>query len=132
MITIRGLLACGFLFVLGGCASTPCVAPDKLSKDPPITCYYQLKVIKKHPDSIRGKVPNVLVIEYEDDYKHKDETIEFTKPKSEKSENEYTFRVSHFEKLSDLIVEGRTYEFMRVGNYPELGLGKEIVPKQAK
>lgn len=125
MIRIRGLLACSFLAVLVGCTDNPCSAPDKLSNDPNITCLYQIEVISKDADtnSVTGKVPNVLV--FYNKSEKKDEPFET--PKSTSSEDKYTFRVSHFEKLSDLIVTEHTYEFMRVGNYPEFGLGKEII-----
>lgn len=136
MITIRGLLAFSLLAVLGGCASTQCAAPTKLSSDPPITCLYQIQVtaIDSATNSVTGKVPNVLVIEVEDEYKYKykdltkDGTIEFPTPKSEKSEIQYTFSVNN----SASIVPGQIYEFIRVGNYPELGLGKKIVHEEKK
>lgn len=133
MITIgRGILACSVLTMLSGCTAhhQQCGPPNEPSHDPPITCLYQIQVISKDPstNSVTGKVPDVLVVKDE----HGDRTREFEAPKSAMSENEYTFRINHFEKLSDLIVIGRTYEFMRIGNHPEFGLGKEIVHEQKK
>lgn len=114
MITGRSLLLFGFVALLSGCVSPPCVPPNELSKEPVKSCYYQLEIthVDEPNKRVSGKVPNVLVI-YD-----REGNEEFPTPKNEYTGKEFTFTISHFETVKDQLIEGKVVEFVRHANSP--------------
>lgn len=110
MITRRSLLPLGFIALVSGCTSGPCVGPSELSKVFSIqadhSCYYQLTVtsVDMHNYFVKGKPPAGAP----------DGPID--------KSPEFTFRVRDLDKLGHVIKENKTYHFIRHGNSPYLEL----------
>jgi hypothetical protein len=107
MIAPRHLMFLGFLSLLTGCGSWPCVAPDEVIEKPARHCYYKLQVTEVSLDNylVKAKMPSDLP----------------------GNKDEFTFRVRDLDKLEkNQIKAGGTYHFIRAGNSPYL----ELFPKE--
>ena len=124
MFAPRRFMLLGFLALLTGCSSWPCVAPDEVIEDPSRHCYYQLEVTKVDLDNylVTAKLPG--------DLQRKSE-----KTKDGKEVGGFTFRVRDLDKLEKTQIKaGGTYHFVRAGNSPYLELfpDKPKSPEQLK
>lgn len=102
MVMKRSLLLLGFLALLSGCVTNPCVDPDAISPKWVPQCFYHLKVVATDPTN------SIVKAQYAEDYRQ-DKTKQLPS---------YTFRVRDLDHLK--LETGKDYYFIRQGSSPFL------------
>jgi hypothetical protein len=124
MFTSRGLAFFGLLALLSGCVSTPCVAPGEFSREPILSCYYQLEVTEVRPNNfITAKVPDLLY--------DKEKQESFKRPNSDAAKT-YFLYVKNLDKVGNPVVAGRIYEFVRHSNSQAFEVVHELIREDKK